>query len=127
MFEPPSPPPPPSAPDVPPPPAPPAPEPGLCPRCGAPHDPYQEYCLECGHRLPSAYGVQRTVWSRESPLWLWAALTALLLVALIAGAIVAVAATDEKAGKGSSIPVVSTTPTATDTVGVITQPPTFTI
>jgi hypothetical protein len=40
---------------------------------------------------------------------------------------VAIAATDEKAGKGSSIPVVSTSPTTTDTVGIITQPPTFTI
>jgi hypothetical protein len=115
---------------------PPPPEPDLCPRCGAPHDPYQEYCLECGHRLPPAYGMRRTVWSRESPLWLWSALAALLLVALIAGAIVAVAATDEEgtaAGK-DSVPVVSTAPGTTDTIGVITdagtvtiQPPTTTI
>jgi hypothetical protein len=67
--------------------------------------------------------VQRTVWSRESPLWLWAALASLLLVALIAGAIVAIAATNEEE-KGF---VVSTNPTTTNTVGVITQPPTFTI
>jgi hypothetical protein len=49
-------------------------------------------------------------------------------VALVAGAIVAVAATkndDEK--PASSIPVVSTGPGTTDTVGVITQPPTVTI
>jgi hypothetical protein len=63
------------------------------------------------------------MWSRQSPLWLWAALAALLLVALISGAIVAVAATDEDE-KGF---VVSTNPTTTNTVGVITQPPTFTI
>ena len=24
----------------------------LCPRCGTPHEPNQEYCLECGLRLP---------------------------------------------------------------------------
>ena len=122
------PPPPPSGPDVPPPPVqpPPAPEPGLCPRCGAPHDPYQEYCLECGLRLPPPYGMRsREIWSRDSPLWLWAALLALLLVALVAGAIVAIAATrgDEEGGPTSSIPVVSTGPSTTD----ITQPPTVTI
>jgi hypothetical protein len=137
---PPEPPPPPGPPLEPPPvnvlEGPPPPEPDLCPRCGAPHDPYQEYCLECGHRLPPVYGVQRTVWSRESPLWLWSALAALLLVALIAGAIVAVAATDENgtAAGRDSVPVVTTGPGTTDTVGVITeagtvtiQPPTTTI
>ena len=129
MVEPPGPPPPPP-PELPPapPPAdePPAPDPYLCPRCGAPHDAFQEYCLECGHRLPPPGGVtsvRETMWSRQSPLWLWAALAALLLVALISGAIVAVAATDDDE-KGF---VVSTNPTTTNTVGVITQPPTFTI
>jgi hypothetical protein len=28
----------------------------VCPRCGAPHDPDQEYCLECGYRLRPASG-----------------------------------------------------------------------
>jgi hypothetical protein len=108
---------------------PPPPEPGLCPRCGAPHDPYQEYCLECGTRLPPPYGVRREMWSRESPLWLWAALAALLLVALVAGAIVAIAAArDDKQGKPrTSIPVVSTAPSTTTTVGILTTPPTVTI
>jgi hypothetical protein len=123
----PPPPPPPELPPEPPPPAvePPLPDPNLCPRCGAPRDALQEYCLECGIRLPPPPGVpvQRTVWSRESPLWLWAALASLLLVALIAGAIVAIAATNGEE-KGF---VVSTNPTTTNTVGVITQPPTFTI
>jgi hypothetical protein len=129
MFEPP-PPPPPVDPGVPPPPAPPPPEPGRCPRCGAPHDPYQEYCLECGLRLPPPYGMRsREMWSRESPVWLWAALLALLLVALVAGAIVAIAATrgDKEGRPRSSIPVVTTGPGTTDTVGIITQPPTVTI
>lgn len=113
-----------------PPPPPPPPESDLCPHCGAPHDPFQEYCLECGRRLPPPYGMHGTqIWSRESPLWLWAALAALLLVALVAGAIVAVAATrGNKEGKPkTSIPVVTTGPGATDTVGIITQPPTVTI
>jgi hypothetical protein len=69
------------------------------------------------------------MWSSGSPLWLWAALAALLLVALVAGAIVAVAATreDKESEPGTSIPVVSTSPSTTDTVGVLTQPPTVTI
>jgi hypothetical protein len=112
-------------------PPPPPPEPGRCPNCGAPHDVYQEYCLECGRRLPGAYvgGRYAEVWRRDSPIWLWAALAALLLVALVSGAVVALAATDD--GKSSepatSIPVVSTAPSTTSTVGVVTTPPTITI
>jgi hypothetical protein len=130
MVEPPPPPPPPTDPGPPPVPPPPPPEPGVCPRCGAPHDPYQEYCLECGIRLPAPFETRRQeIWSSGSPLWLWAALAALLLVALVAGAIVAVAATreDEEAEPATSIPVVTTGPQTTDTVGIITQPPTVTI
>jgi hypothetical protein len=126
MVEPP--PPPPTDPEAPPPPPPP--EPGHCPTCGAPHEPFQEYCLECGHRLPSPYGIRREMWTRDSPIWLWAALLALLLVALVAGAIVAVAATrngDDGEAVPSVGPVVSTGPSTTDTVGVITQPQTVTI
>jgi hypothetical protein len=128
----PPPPPPPSEPDVPPV-GPPPPQPGICPRCGAPRDPFQEYCLECGHRLPPPFGtggMRRTeMWSRESPLWLWAALASLLLVALVAGAVVAIAATrGDKEGKPrTSIPVVTTGPGTTETVGIVTQPPTITI
>ena len=126
MVEPPPPPPPPEAA---PPPAPP--EPGRCPNCGAPHDVYQEYCLECGRRLPGAYvgGRYAEVWRRDSPIWLWAALAALLLVAHVSGAVVALAATDDgkNSEPASSIPVVSTAPSTTDTVGVVTQPPTITI
>jgi hypothetical protein len=127
VVEPPPPPPPSEAAPPPPPPA----EPGRCPNCGAPHDVYQEYCLECGRRLPGAYVAGRygEIWRRDSPIWLWAALAALLLVALVSGAVVALAATDD--GKSSkpatSIPVVSTAPSTTSTVGVVTTPPTITI
>jgi hypothetical protein len=126
VVEPPPPPPPPEAAPTPAPP-----EPGRCPNCGAPHDVYQEYCLECGRRLPGAYvgGRYAEVWRRDSPIWLWAALAALLLVALVSGAVVALAATDDgkNSEPASSIPVVSTAPSTTDTVGVVTQPPTITI
>jgi hypothetical protein len=68
------------------------------------------------------------IWRRDSPVWLWAALAALLLVALISGAVVALAATDDEKSTepATSIPAVSTSPGATGTVGV-TQPPTITI
>jgi hypothetical protein len=98
----------------------PPPEVPACPRCGAPHDLYQEYCLECGARLPGAQipvaFVRTEMWSRDSPAWLWAALLALFVVALVAGAIAAVAATkdDEKGQR-----VVSTGPGTTATVGAI--------
>jgi len=126
LTEPPAPPPPPDAA-----PPPPAPDPGRCPTCGAPHDVYQEYCLECGRRLPGAHveGRYGEVWRRDSPIWLWAALAALLLVALVSGAVIALAATDgnKNSQPGASIPVVSTGPDTTNTIGVVTTPPTITI
>jgi hypothetical protein len=76
-----------------------------CPRCGAPFDQYQEYCLECGARLPGSYAFGREIpGGGQNPNWLWAALVSLLLVALVAGAIVAIAATsgDEEGRPGVS-------------------------
>ena len=69
-----------------------------CPRCRAPYERYQEYCLECGARLPAAPYSYPTatgayLWSRESQAWLWAALVALLVLALGLTAVVAVAST----------------------------------
>jgi hypothetical protein len=56
------------------------------------------------------------MWSRDSPAWLWAALLALFFVALVAGAIAAVAATkDDEKGRL----VVSTGVGTTATVGTI--------
>jgi len=107
-----------------------------CPRCGAPHDPLQEYCLECGLRLvrlPSERYTRTTVWTRESSIWLWAALGALLLLSLAAGAIVALAASDEDepdAGPGISTvgPTTGTTPTiGPPTADTLTAPTTVTI
>ena len=97
-----------------------------CPRCGAPHDPYQEYCLECGHRLPSPYySVQRReIWSRESPLGLVAALVALLLVALAgAAAAIALAGDDEspRVVTKTQAAGVPTFPTGTTVPGLPTE------
>jgi len=97
-----------------------------CPRCTAPYESLQEYCLECGQRLvplPSDSYARTVVWSRESPVWLWIALIALLLVALAAGAIVALAATDDDspAAASSSADTIPINPPPTGTITV--EPP----
>jgi hypothetical protein len=99
-----------------------------CPRCFAPYEPLQEYCLECGQRLvplPTEGYTRTVVWSRESPVWLWIALVALLLVALAAGAIVALAATDDDKEGGpvssSTGPTISVGP---PTTAITVEPPT---
>jgi hypothetical protein len=77
----------------------------LCPRCGAPHGPDQEYCLECGQRLQPAGGVfgrlahlwrERLGWYPGD--WIWPVLLFLLIA--VAGAAAAIVLAD--AGSGSS-------------------------
>ena len=93
---------------------------GRCPNCGAPHDAYQEYCLECGERLPTASTSRevwtREVWTRESPLWPFAAL---LLLALLAagGALAAVLWPDDER---------ETRPGVTERPTIVTGPTTAT-
>jgi cell division septation protein DedD len=63
-----------------------------CPRCGVPYEPDQEYCLECGLRLPEPpAGVIATLggaWRRRLGWypgdWVWGALLALVVAALAA-------------------------------------------
>ncbi|MGZ8694415.1 MAG: hypothetical protein ACXWYS_03145 [Gaiellaceae bacterium] len=78
-----------------------APEPDACPRCAANVAPGQEYCVECGARLPTPRGVvpalagawrSRVRWYPGD--WVWFAL--LLLVVAGASAAVAIAATGER-------------------------------
>jgi hypothetical protein len=75
-----------------------APEADHCPHCDAGVAPGQEYCLECGARLPHPHGVMpalagawraRLRWYPGD--WIWAALV--LLIVAAAGAAVAVAST----------------------------------
>src|SRR5712691_5541852 len=70
-----------------------------CPRCGVPHGPDQEYCLECGQRLQPAGGVfgrlaalwqQRLGWYPGD--WIWPVLLFLLLA--VAGATAAIVLAD---------------------------------
>ncbi|MDQ3865859.1 MAG: zinc ribbon domain-containing protein [Actinomycetota bacterium] len=104
-----------------------------CPRCGAPHDAFQEYCLECGTRLvplrSPTFAWGREQWTRESPLWFWATFLALLLIALVAAAIVIAATNDEeprprRGGQMGPGPTSSVFAIPTDvTTGALPTPP----
>jgi hypothetical protein len=76
---------------------------GLCPRCREAFDAEQEYCLECGLRLPwdspvftrlTARAAGRTPFLPRE--WIWPAILALLVAA--AGAAAAIAVTRDDAG-----------------------------
>jgi len=82
-------------------------EPQYCPRCGVAYEPLQEYCLECGERLPSNRGVAGVLaeaWQRRLPWypgdWIWPALL-FLAVALLATAAAVVAGSS--GGRGTTI------------------------
>ena len=93
---------PPEPPDEQPPPPPVGAEGGECPRCGTPYEPFQEYCLECGLRLPMSTGLipvlsrawrQRVAWYPGD--WIWPVL-GLLIVTALAAAIAILATTDNE-------------------------------
>jgi hypothetical protein len=109
-----------------------------CPRCGAAHDPGQEYCLECGYRLQPASGVigrLATVWQQRLGWypgdWIWRVL--LGLVVAVAGATAAIVLADAGAQSptivatdGDGAPHAPTTAAESTTVtlpGVSTGPP----
>jgi hypothetical protein len=63
----------------------------FCPTCGTAYEPLQEYCLECGERLPvnnGLVGVLATGWQRRLRWypgdWVWPALAFLALAAIAA-------------------------------------------
>ncbi|MDQ5821452.1 MAG: zinc ribbon domain-containing protein [Actinomycetota bacterium] len=68
---------------------------GDCPRCGAPYRIGQEYCLDCGLRLPEATavtGALANAWRRRIPWypgdWVWAALLGLGVAVLAATVVI---------------------------------------
>jgi zinc ribbon protein len=71
-------------------------EPGTCPRCGARVEPGQEYCLECGLRLPGGglAGAVGSRWHRFSiggvPDWFWPVALGLIISALMSGIAIAI-------------------------------------
>jgi hypothetical protein len=103
-----------------------------CQRCGAPHDPFQEYCLECGARLTPPAGApfsvwRRESWTRDSPFWFWAAFLGLLLIALIATGIVLAVTNDDDEQAARPNPTAGPTtsvivPTAITSAPITTSP-----
>ena len=117
--------------------APPAPAPvaaaGACPRCGTPYEQYQEYCLECGLRLPLTSGVigrLHAVWTRRLPWypgdWIWPVLFGLLVAALGAAVAIRYAGDDEAVKRSVATTAVGvtleTSPALTETAPVPTEP-----
>lgn len=97
-----------------------------CPRCGEPSARGQEYCLECGVRLPTS----ATGGARDSR---WVLRAAIAAVVALAGAAAAVAATGGSQGNPkvitatggfATVPTSSTLPSPTDTgsTGILDWP-----
>ena len=77
---------------------------GYCPRCGVAYEPLQEYCLECGARLPvnrGVVGVLAAAWQRRLGWypgdWIWPVVFFLVLTVLATAAAVAANSAREKA------------------------------
>jgi hypothetical protein len=117
-----------------------------CPLCETPYDDGQEYCLECGARLPARSGLVALLasgWRRRLGWypgdWVWPALLA-LVVAAAAGAASALWLTDRSSASDQTIvatspaasslqqtrtapePTTSTTTTATTNATTLTAP-----
>jgi hypothetical protein len=93
---------------------------GECPRCGASYDRLQEYCLECGLRLPSvpttadALGAatgRPSAWQPGD--WLWPVLFTLVIAVLTAAAALALAAARDDDGARLVVATTQQIPTLT--------------
>jgi hypothetical protein len=97
-----------------------------CPRCGTAYAVGQEYCLECGSRLPASSDLivrLGSAWRRRLGWypgdWVWPALLA-LLIAAAAGAASAIWLTDRSSANPQTL--VETTPAASSQVTTTTAP-----
>jgi hypothetical protein len=102
-----------------------------CPRCQTPYGESQEYCLECGTRLPARSGlvaVLGSAWRRRLGWypgdWIWPALLA-LVVAAGAGVVSAVWLADQSSSASGTLVRTQpgpSTPTPTETAPEATTP-----
>jgi len=97
-----------------------------CPRCGTPYAEAQEYCLECGTRLPASGGliaVLGSAWRRRLGWypgdWIWPALLA-LAIAAAAGTASAIWLADRSSASGETL--VATSPRASSVQETETAP-----
>ena len=98
-----------------------------CPRCGTPYAHDQEYCLECGLRLPASTGTIAhlgSAWRRRLGWypgdWVWPTLGA-LVVAAAAGVVSALWLVGTSSSANETI--VATSPAATSVAPTTTAPP----
>jgi hypothetical protein len=108
-----------------------APPENLCPRCGTQFGPDQEYCLECGLRLPVRTGVLARLgagWRRSVGWypgdWMWPALLALVIAGL--GAAAAIHFTDTGRSAQTVVGTTGTQPGGTETQPTAPEPTTST-
>jgi hypothetical protein len=104
-----------------------------CPRCGVAYEPTQEYCLECGERLPTnrgVVGVLAGAWQRRFAWypgdWIWPTLLFLVLTILATAVALAANAAHDKNRPhtiAATIPSVSVGPGATPTNVPVTSSP----
>ena len=94
-----------------------------CPKCGVAYEPLQEYCLECGTRLPTntgVVGVLASRWQRHFAWypgdWIW---PVLLFFALTVAATAAAVAANESHSSKAAPTGVATTPAVTMGPGAV--------
>ena len=101
-----------------------------CPRCSTPYSEGQEYCLECGERLPANPGLSARLgarWRRRVGWypgdWIWPTLLA-LVVAVVAGVASALWLADDSSSAGNTIVLTNAGPTTTTSAETAPEPPT---
>ena len=101
-----------------------------CPRCSTPYAEDQEYCLECGERLPANPGLSARLgarWRRRVGWypgdWIWPTLLA-LVVAVVAGVASALWLADDSSSAGNTIVLTNAGPTTTTSAETAPEPPT---
>lgn len=99
-----------------------------CPRCSTPYAAAQEYCLECGERLPERAGfVSRLAarWRRRLGWypgdWIWPALLA-LLVAVVAGVASALWLADDSSSASNTLVRTQVGPSVSATTQTAPEP-----
>ncbi|HEY4412248.1 MAG TPA: hypothetical protein VGN06_04560 [Gaiellaceae bacterium] len=99
-------------------------EPQYCPKCGVAYEPLQEYCLECGERLPTnrgTVGLLAAAWQRRFPWypgdWIWPALL-FLVVAIVATAVSAATTGSSETTIVATQPIGTHVPVATATAPI---------
>jgi hypothetical protein len=103
-----------------------------CPRCGTSYAEGQEYCLECGERLPERPGLSARLgarWRRRVGWypgdWIWPALLA-LLVAIGAGLVSAIFLADRSSSANDTLVRTQAGPTIAPTTQTAPEPTTQT-